>query len=226
MNYDDIADSAKGGMKNALWRDVFSEINRKETGQQRRARHLVYLNEGDSVMAPHFVKRWLGNRAMRRAARKRMTAAKCSMPSKFFRPMLEILEDRTLLSVSWISTQSGFWDVGSNWSTGQAPTASDDVTINQPGVTVTVRNAAAAGTLSGSDALTIASGGSLNIANASTFGGNVSVSSGGTLSASASTTLSGSLNNAGTLTVQAGTLTVSGTVSQVSGTSLTAAPGM
>jgi len=172
-------------------------------------------------MAPHFVKRWLGNRAMRRAARKRMTAAKCSMPSKFFRPMLEILEDRTLLSVSWISTQSGFWDVGSNWSTGQAPTASDDVTINQPGVTVTVRDAEAAGTLSGSDALTIASGGSLNIANASTFGGNVSVSSGGTLSASASTTLSGSLNNAGTLTVQAGTLTVSGTVSQVSGTSLT-----
>jgi RHS repeat-associated protein len=158
---------------------------------------------------------------MQQAEKQNVAATKRGKPS-FFRPTLELLEDRTLLTaVFWTSTQSGFWDVGSNWSTGKVPTASDDVTINQPGVTVTVRDAEAAGTLSGSDALTIASGGSLNIAKASTFGGNVSVSSGGALSASASTTLSGSLNNAGALTAQAGTLTVSGTVSQVSGTSLT-----
>src|SRR5579875_3220963 len=175
-------------------------------------------------MALSFVKRWLGKRRIQQAGGQKVTAAKRGKPS-FFRPTLELLEDRTLLSqvsqVFWTSTQSGFWDVGSNWNTGKVPTASDDVTINQPGVTVTVRDAEAAGTLSGSDALTIASGGSLNIANASTFGGNVSVSSGGPLSVAASTTLSGNLSNAGTLTVQAGTLTVSGNVSQVSGTSLT-----
>ncbi len=158
-----------------------------------------------------------------KSLRRRWFGAKASpfRNPRFLRPTLEVLEDRTLLSVSWISTQSGFWDVGSNWSTGKAPTASDSVLINQPGITVTVRDAEAAGTLTGSDSLTIANGGSLSIANPSTFGGNLSISSGGSLNAAASIALSGNFDNAGTLTVQAGTLNVSGAVSQVSGTTLT-----
>jgi hypothetical protein len=55
-----------------------------------------------------------------------------------FRPRLESLEDRTVPStVTWISTQSGDWADGSNWSSGSQPTAADDVIIDQPGVTVT-----------------------------------------------------------------------------------------
>jgi hypothetical protein len=55
-----------------------------------------------------------------------------------FRPRLESLEDRTVPStVTWISTSSGDWSDGSNWSSGLQPTAADDVIIDQPGVTVT-----------------------------------------------------------------------------------------
>ncbi len=50
-----------------------------------------------------------------KSLRRRWFGAKVSpvRRSRFSRLVLEQLEDRTLLSVSWISTQSGFWDVGS-----------------------------------------------------------------------------------------------------------------
>src|SRR5262249_55405007 len=45
-----------------------------------------------------------------------------------WRPRLEILEDRTVLSkVTWINPQGGDWDTKSNWSTGQLPGVGDDV---------------------------------------------------------------------------------------------------
>src|SRR6266849_1626555 len=51
--------------------------------------------------------------------------------------MIELLEDRTLLStVSWIGG-SGDWNDTSHWSTGALPGATDDVQINVSGITVT-----------------------------------------------------------------------------------------
>src|SRR5579871_6383598 len=64
--------------------------------------------------------------------------------SHFFRPLLETLEDRTLLSiVSWIGG-SGDWNDTTHWSTGSLPGATDDVQINVSGITVT--HSAGAGT--------------------------------------------------------------------------------
>src|SRR5438876_11550193 len=55
------------------------------------------------------------------------------------RPEIEALEDRLVLStISWISPDSGNWEIGSNWSGGAVPGASDDVIIDVPGnITVT-----------------------------------------------------------------------------------------
>jgi hypothetical protein len=51
---------------------------------------------------------------------------------------LEALEERAVpATVTWINPSSGNWADGSNWSTGHAPGSSDDVVIDQPGVTVT-----------------------------------------------------------------------------------------
>jgi hypothetical protein len=122
-----------------------------------------------------------------------------------FRPRIEFLEDRTLLNaVSWASTTSGNWDDPTKWSGGAVPTAADDVTINQPGVTITVEaGSQAAHTLTGSDALAL-SGGALTVGAASTFAGSATVNVGSTLTLSADTTLSG------TVAVSGGTLTANG----------------
>jgi hypothetical protein len=49
-------------------------------------------------------------------------------------PLLEILEKRTLLSVSWVGTGDGTsWSDPTNWSTGLVPGPNDDVVINVPG---------------------------------------------------------------------------------------------
>src|SRR5262249_57633799 len=49
------------------------------------------------------------------------------------KPRVEALEDRTLpATVAWISSVSGAWDVGSNWSTGRKPGAADDVVTDPP----------------------------------------------------------------------------------------------
>src|SRR5436309_3382886 len=56
-------------------------------------------------------------------------------------PLLEELETRFLpSSVAWNVDTSGFWDVGSNWSTGSVPGANDDVVISRAAsLTVTLR---------------------------------------------------------------------------------------
>ncbi|MFN0018520.1 MAG: RHS repeat-associated core domain-containing protein [Pirellulaceae bacterium] len=52
----------------------------------------------------------------------------------------EQLESRQLLApVAWNVDSDGFWDVGSNWSTGVAPNVNDDVTIDRPGGTFKVK---------------------------------------------------------------------------------------
>jgi hypothetical protein len=98
-----------------------------------------------------------------------------------YRPRVERVEDRTLLSaVSWIGG-NGDWDTGSNWSTGQVPGANDDVTINVPSIAVThsVGNNDLVHTVTSSDPISFSSG-SLTIGGASTINAAFSLS-GGTL---------------------------------------------
>src|SRR5262249_52905202 len=41
-------------------------------------------------------------------------------------------------TVSWNVDSDGFWDVGSNWSSGMVPQPGQDVVIDRPGASVTV----------------------------------------------------------------------------------------
>src|SRR5579871_4309229 len=123
----------------------------------------------------------------------------------FFRPWVEQLETRILLSaVSWMSNQSGFWDVGSNWSTGQVPSATDDVTINVPGITVTVRDGRLAHSLQCQDALVLSAGG-LTLGADSEMDGPLTLGN-------ATLTTNGVLTLTGNDTWSAGTVTGSGSV--------------
>ena len=127
-------------------------------------------------------------------------------------------------TVEWISTTSGDWNVGSNWSTGAVPTSNENVIIDVPGATPTITISSGTQSvlsITASDPLSI-TGGSLIVAANSTIGGGLSMT-GGTLIA----------NGSGTLFTVTGTTTVSGaslfaengaslTVSQL--TSLTGSP--
>ena len=53
-----------------------------------------------------------------------------------FRPVSR-LEQRALLTVTWVGSGSGNWDDPSNWSSGTVPGPADDVAISQTGITVT-----------------------------------------------------------------------------------------
>jgi hypothetical protein len=126
------------------------------------------------------------------------------------------LEDRRLLSsVFWSNSSGGDWDNPINWSTGKVPGASDDVTINVPGITVThaLGNQDAVHSLTSQAALDISSG-SLSIGTASTINN--------TLNLSGETT---TLSLAGNLSVS-GLLTWSASVINGTGTTMTASGGM
>jgi hypothetical protein len=118
---------------------------------------------------------------------------------------LIVLEHRSLLSaVNWVGG-SGDWDTKSNWSTGQVPGASDDVTINvSPGITVTHQ-------MTNNDQVD-----SLNVASADTL----SISS-GTLSIGSgmASAINGPLNLTGGTLEGTGTVTVSGAMTQAVGVS-------
>jgi hypothetical protein len=124
--------------------------------------------------------------------------------ASFFRPALELLEQRVVLStVQWINSSSGYWDIASNWSTGQVPGSADNVVINQAGVTITF--------LTGTDSINsinsqdpiVVSGGSLSVVSASSLSS--LTASGGKLSVAGATTI-------GALTLNGGTLTGAGNV--------------
>jgi RHS repeat-associated protein/uncharacterized repeat protein (TIGR01451 family) len=95
--------------------------------------------------------------------------------------VIEPLEPRQLLAtVQWISTSSGAWDVGSNWSTGQVPGSGDDVVINVKGATPTVTidsGNQSVHSLMASDPLSI-TGGSLTVAASSTISGGLTMTGG------------------------------------------------
>ena len=96
-----------------------------------------------------------------------------------FQPALSRLEDRTLLStVTWINPSGGDWDTPSNWSTDALPGPSDDVVINQPGITVTHDGGTdSVNCVTSQDPIALNSG-TLSIASASTINNSLTISSG------------------------------------------------
>lgn len=100
---------------------------------------------------------------------------------------------------------SGAWETGTNWSTGAAPVATDNVVV-PAGFAMTVN---AAGDLCGS--LTIANGGSVTINNGDGLAIGGSLSNGGGLNAVAGSTLT--FNGAANSTITGGgTYTIAGTI--------------
>src|SRR5688572_19693804 len=62
------------------------------------------------------------------------------------RLQIEQLEERlTPAQVLWNIDASGFWDVGTNWSTGVVPGSADDVIIDRPAGNFTVTHRAGQG---------------------------------------------------------------------------------
>ncbi len=136
-----------------------------------------------------------------------------------------------LATVNWISTQSGNWNVGSNWSTGQVPGPGDDVVINVSGASPTVTidsGSQTVNSLQSSDPLSI-TGGSLTLEANSEIDGALTFGAGATLATEAVLTLTGSDTwTGGTLAgvgsvdlTSTGTLALSGTVAGALSTSLT-----
>ena len=80
---------------------------------------------------------------------------------------IELLERRRMLAtVEWVFDGDGFWDVGSNWSTGQAPQPGDDVVIDRPAGNYTITHRSGTSqinSLAGSERLVV-SGGVLEVA--------------------------------------------------------------
>ncbi len=123
----------------------------------------------------------------------------------FGKPELEGLERRILPStVTWINPSGGSWDVGSNWSTGQAPGAGDVAVINTTSAATIAIQASDAISVQGlttgsNDTLSITGGLLLVTSGNSTLSGGLSMTggslaasgSGVNLSVNGSTTLSG-----------------------------------
>jgi YD repeat-containing protein len=136
-------------------------------------------------------------------------------PRKFIRRLplsLEVLESRILLSAdNWIAS-SGNWDVGSNWSLGQAPGAGDTAVINT----------------SSAATITIQSGDNINVQNVTTGSNDTLSITGGSLTVTSGTsTLSGALSMSGgsvTATGSGVSLTADGSTT-VAGASLDASGG-
>jgi hypothetical protein len=136
------------------------------------------------------------------------------------RPTLDALEDRLLLStVTWVANGDGFWDVGSNWSTGSVPGPNDDVNLDGPTGSFTITHRQGSDTvhsITGTrDTLAIA-GGTLAVTAASQLNGPFDLS-GGTLQADGTVTLTGTADQwtTGTLSgasgaTNAGTLALGG----------------
>jgi hypothetical protein len=104
-------------------------------------------------------------------------------------------------TVYWINPDGGNWSTASNWSTGRVPGATDDVVIDVPN-SVIITHSSGADTIQSlrSENALVLSGGSLNLASASTFNGNFTFSN-GTLSGLGDLTVNGPLTwSGGTMT--------------------------
>ncbi len=127
--------------------------------------------------------------------------------SRSWRPLIETMEPRTLLSAVLWTGKGGDnnWDTAANWSTDSVPGPHDDVTINIPANVVHSANVTdSINSLTSTEPLTI-SGGTLSIAEASTINSTLSIT-GGTL------TGTGAVSVSGLLTLTTGTLSGSGAI--------------
>ncbi|MCB1121991.1 MAG: LEPR-XLL domain-containing protein, partial [Verrucomicrobiae bacterium] len=137
-------------------------------------------------------------------------------------PILQVIPEAT---VTWISDTDGFWDEGSNWSTGTAPTSIDSVLIDRSdvNVTVTVRGNVTVNYLISNESLAL-TGGTFTVSTEGELNGETEFT-GGTLSGAANLNrgtirlsgsglkfLSGTLNNSGTIIHTDGVLAFSGGV--------------
>ncbi|HKI32602.1 MAG TPA: hypothetical protein VKA46_12095, partial [Gemmataceae bacterium] len=144
---------------------------------------------------------WLRNfkkRTHETSKPRRVRTAQAKPSGRYYHPILEPLEDRVApAAVSWAVGQSGYWDVGSNWSTGQVPGASDDVIINRSvaNLTITYRQGNdSIHSLQSNEVLDV-SGGSLNIAAASAVS-TVAISNAAQVTAAATTWSDVTVDNA------------------------------
>ncbi len=97
--------------------------------------------------------------------------------------------------VYWIKDADGFWDDGSNWSTGTPPETGDNVVINRPSVNITVTyrvGDVAINRLQSTEAIALI-GGRLSISNTSQIN-NVFTLNGGELAGPGDLNLSGAIN--------------------------------
>ncbi len=139
-----------------------------------------------------------------------------------YRPRLELMEPRTLLSMMvWDGPSTGDWDMASNWmnSTNPAdhhvPTSTDDASIGSGVVSVTHASSASDSvnglTIRSSGTTLSVSSGTLAIAAASTIAGNLTLS-GGTLSPASTLTVSGAMSWSGGTISGGGTVLTQGTL--------------
>jgi hypothetical protein len=142
--------------------------------------------------------------------------------------MLEALEDRTLPStVTWTGAAGNYdWDTAGNWSTSALPGASDDVAINQTGITIT-HSAAVADAVNSlnSQANISISGGSLALAGTSTITAGLTIS-GGTLTGAGNVTVDGMLDWTDGTLAGTGSLTALGGMVINTGSSLQSLDGL
>jgi hypothetical protein len=123
-----------------------------------------------------------------------------------YRPTVEALESRTLLStIAWLHPLSGDWDTPANWAGGRVPVGGDDVIIPFAGISVTHNTTAAdhARTLRSEATLDIGAG-SLTIGQSGTLTSSVidalvTVHNNGTLSFVNGVSGAGTLRNLATL---------------------------
>jgi hypothetical protein len=115
--------------------------------------------------------------------------------------------------ISWKAKSSGAWTVGQDWSSNSVPGASDDVTIDVSGITVTISSGAqAVHTLYTYESLLALTGGSLTIGSQGTFEGYYNQSGGDlVLRGEGATFEDGLSQSAGTISVQSGAMQVEGT---------------
>ncbi|HWB12842.1 MAG TPA: DUF4214 domain-containing protein [Pirellulales bacterium] len=124
-------------------------------------------------------------------------------------------------AVKWIGPASGNWDLAANWldtttNTKHVPDATDNVTIDAPGLTITVEtgNQAAQSLLVKTGSTLAVTGGDLSVSSGAEIDGTVNLSGGHTLAMGGGATIAGSLSwaNGGVLNLDGGKLFNTGTM--------------
>jgi len=129
-------------------------------------------------------------------------------------------------NIDWTGTTSGNWTDAADWSGGAVPGASDNVSIDVAGITVTVSTAGqAASSLTTTLSAFDVTGGELDIGGFASFGGSYAQSGGLLHLAGNGGSFNGSLTlTGGTISLVSGTLTATGTLA-ISGGAIDQAAG-